>query len=135
MKTLKFGIVLFFATSFLHAQGCSDAGICSIGKAFQEETKTFKNSFEINSILGQADGNVSIFTQTLSYTRKFTDKFSLGSRVTFNLANGNFGTSNGVFCWVGNFLSQQPMQRLTIFHCQWIIKRVWELLICFLVQI
>ena len=122
MKTLKFGIVLFFATSFLHAQGCSDAGICSIGKAFQEETKTFKNSFEINSILGQADGNVSIFTQTLSYTRKFTDKFSLGSRVTYNLANGNFGTRGqfGDAYLIGNYQFKEKNNK------QWSVLLGWK---------
>lgn len=122
MKKLKFGIVLFFVTSFLHAQGCSDAGICSIGKAFQEETKTFKNSFEINSILGQGDGNVSIFTQTLSYTRKFSDQFSLGSRVTFNLANGNFGTRGqfGDAYLIGNYQFKEKDNR------QWSVLLGWK---------
>ena len=122
MKTLKFGIVLFFATSFLHAQGCRDAGICSIGKAFQEETKTFKNSFEINSILGQGDGNVSIFTQTLSYTRKFTDKFSLGSRVTYNLANGDFGTRGqfGDAYLIGNYQFKETNNK------QWSVLLGWK---------
>lgn len=122
MKKLKFGIVLFFVTSFLHAQGCSDAGICSIGKAFQEETKTFKNSFEINSILGQGDGNVSIFTQTLSYTRKFTEQFSLGSRVTYNLANGNFGTRGqfGDAYLIGNYKFKEKDNR------QWSVLLGWK---------
>ena len=122
MKTLKFGIVLFFVTSFLHAQGCSDAGICSIGKAFQEETKTFKNSFEINSILGQGDGNVSIFTQTLSYTRKFTEQFSLGSRVTYNLANGNFGTRGqfGDAYLIGNYQFKEKNNK------QWSVLLGWK---------
>lgn len=122
MKKLKFGIVLFFVTSFLHAQGCSDAGICSIGKAFQEETKTFKNSFEINSILGQGDGNVSIFTQTLSYTRKFTDQFSLGSRVTYNLANGNFGTRGqfGDAYLIGNYQFKEKDNK------QWSVLLGWK---------
>lgn len=122
MKTLKFGIVLFFVTSFLHAQGCSDAGICSIGKAFQEETKTFKNSFEINSILGQGDGNVSIFTQTLSYTRKYTDQFSLGSRVTYNLANGNFGTRGqfGDAYLIGNYQFKEKDNK------QWSVLLGWK---------
>ena len=122
MKKLKFGIVLFFVTSFLHAQGCSDAGICSIGKAFQEETKTFKNSFEINSILGQGDGNVSIFTQTLSYTRKFTEQFSLGSRVTYNLANGNFGTRGqfGDAYLIGNYKFKEKDNK------QWSVLLGWK---------
>lgn len=122
MKTLKFGIVLFFVTSFLQAQGCSDAGICSIGKTFQEETKTFKNSFEINSILGQGDGNVSIFTQTLSYTRKFTNQFSLGSRVTYNLANGNFGTRGqfGDAYLIGNYQFKENNNK------QWSVLLGWK---------
>ena len=122
MKKLKFGIVLFFVTSFLHAQGCSDAGICSIGKAFQEETKSFKNSFEINLILGQGDGNVSIFTQTLSYTRKFTEQFSLGSRVTYNLANGNFGTRGqfGDAYLIGNYQFKEKNNK------QWSVLLGWK---------
>lgn len=105
MKILKRCLILSFATGQIYAQGCSDAGICSIGKSFQEESNDFKNSFEINSIAGKGDGDVFVFTQNLSYTRKFNERFSINSRVTFNVADGDFGTRGqfGDAYLIGNY--------------------------------
>ncbi len=85
-------ILSFFIYSFATAQGCSDAGICSVGSAFQHQTKTFKNQIEFAPIFGTGQANVTYFSPYIAYTRKLNDKFAVSSKVTFSSASGSFGT-------------------------------------------
>lgn len=77
--------------SNLQAQGCSDAGICSVGNSFQVSGKQFKNTIEFGSIIGAGESDVKYFSPYLTYTRNLNDKFALSVKVTYNLASGNFG--------------------------------------------
>ncbi|TDP57788.1 hypothetical protein [Flavobacterium dankookense] len=123
MKNFCIVLLLVITSNLSFAQGCSDAGICSIGKAFQEETKTFKNSFEINATLGQGDGDVSIFTQSVTYARKFTDKFSLSTRVTYNTADGDLGSNSqlGDVYLIGNYKFKENNNK------QWSVLAGWKI--------
>lgn len=123
MKKICIVLLLVITSNLSFAQGCSDAGICSIGKAFQEETKTFKNSFEINATLGQGDGDVSIFTQSVTYARKFTDKFSLSTRVTYNIADGDLGSNSqlGDVYLIGNYKFKENNNK------QWSVLAGWKI--------
>jgi hypothetical protein len=44
---------------FSNLQGCSDAGICSIGNGFQTTDKELKNGIEIGSIFGAGEADVT----------------------------------------------------------------------------
>jgi hypothetical protein len=79
-------------TTFSFAQGCSDAGICSIGHSFQSTEKEFKNNIEISAIFGAGEADVTYFSPYISYGRKVNERFSWSSKVTFSAANGSFGT-------------------------------------------
>nr|WP_309759890.1 hypothetical protein [Flavobacterium sp.] len=58
MKNLLLIIAIgIFSNSF--AQGCSDAGICSIGNGFQTTDKELKNGIEIGSIFGAGEADVT----------------------------------------------------------------------------
>ena len=92
MKKLICSIVIILISNSIHAQGCSDAGICSIGHGFQSDQKAFKNNIEVATIFGAGEADVTYFSPTLAYTRRFSDKFSLSTKVTFSSANGSFGT-------------------------------------------
>lgn len=83
---------LILISCFSNAQGCSDAGICTIGHAFQSEEKETKNNLEIATIFGAGEADVTYFSPYLAYARKITSAFSLSSKVTFSSANGSFGT-------------------------------------------
>lgn len=74
------------------AQGCSDAGICSINHGFQPDEKQHKNTVEIATIFGSGESDVKYFSPYISYTKRFNDKLSFTSKVTFSTANGSFGT-------------------------------------------
>lgn len=75
----------------INAQGCSDAGFCSVGNTFKGETD-LKNSFEIGTVYGVGEKDVTLFSPYLIYTRNFSKSFGLSTKLTSNIANGSFGT-------------------------------------------
>lgn len=78
------------------AQGCSDAGFCSVGNPFKTTNTTVKNQLEIGGVYGLGEEDVTVFTPYLSYTRSFSDQFAVSGKFTSNLANGSFGTLTNV---------------------------------------
>lgn len=92
MKKLICLFVIVFVAQFVNAQGCSDAGICSIGHSFDASEKATKNNIEIAAIYGKGETNITYVSPFVSYTRKFSEHFSLNTKVTFSSANGDFGT-------------------------------------------
>jgi len=89
-KTLFIIITLLYA-SFTNAQGCSDAGICSIGHGFQSTDTNLKNSIEVSAIFGAGDFDVNYFSPFISYTRQINEKIQLSTKVTYSTASGSFG--------------------------------------------
>jgi len=92
MRKLLFIILIVLVTTKTFAQGCSDAGICSIGHGFDSSEKVLKNNIEVAAIYGKGEADVSYFSPFISYTRKINEKISWSTKVTFSSANGSFGT-------------------------------------------
>lgn len=105
MKKLLMFFLIVIIGDFSFAQGCSDAGICSVGSIFNSEEKVLKNNVEIAAIFGTGEADVTYISPYISYARKFNDKFSLSTKVTFSSANGSLGTSTsfGDAFLVGNY--------------------------------
>jgi hypothetical protein len=105
MKKTLLTISIVFTATFAFGQGCSDAGICSIGHAFQSTETAVKNTVEIATIFGAGDGNVTYFSPYVSYSRQINDRFALSTKITFSSAKGDFGTlsSFGDAFIVGNY--------------------------------
>lgn len=119
MRKLLLIMSLLLATTYTYAQGCSDAGICSIGHAFNTSEKELKNTIEVAAIFGKGEVDVTYFSPFISYSRKITERFSLNSKVNFSSANGSFGTSAtfGDAFLIGNyaFKDKKNAQWSTIF--------------------
>jgi len=90
-KVILISVTVLF-TTFGFAQGCSDAGICSIGHGFQSGDKVLKNTIEIATIFGVGEVDVKYFSPYISYTRQINEKIELSTKVTFSTTNGSFGT-------------------------------------------
>lgn len=105
MKKIFILLLLVFIRTFSFAQGCSDAGICSIGNSFQSSEKEFKNNIEISAIFGAGEADVTYFSPYISYGRKVNERFSWSTKVTFSAASGSFGTraAFGDAFLVGNY--------------------------------
>jgi len=98
-------ITLVFTATFIFGQGCSDAGICSIGHGFHSTDKAVKNTIEIATIFGAGESDVSYFSPFVSYARQVNDRFALSAKITFSSATGDFGTraSFGDAFLIGNY--------------------------------
>lgn len=92
MNKIFFICVILLFAAFSFAQGCSDAGICSIGNSLQSTEKEFKNNIEISAIFGAGEADVTYFSPYISYDRKVNERFSWSSKITFSSASGSFGT-------------------------------------------
>lgn len=104
-KTIIIALVGLFSGFSSYSQGCSDAGICSIGNSFQNSKTDFKNGIEIGNIFGTGEADVTYFSSYLTYTRTINERFSLSSKITYSVANGSFG-QRGAFgdgYFIGNY--------------------------------
>lgn len=121
-KKIIFTISLILTISFVNAQGCSDAGICSVGNTFDTKDKSTKNSLEIATVFAVGEADVTYISPFVAYTRKFSEKFSLTTRVTFSSANGSFGTraSFGDAFLIGNYAFKEKNQK------QWSVLGGWK---------
>lgn len=82
-----------FATSqFSFAQGCSDAGFCSIGSfsSYQENNKDQKNqsSLRIGNAFGVGEQSINVITPYLQFDQQFKD-FQLQVKATYNSTSKN----------------------------------------------
>lgn len=83
------------ATLKIQAQGCSDAGFCTIGAIKHETTNqqtAFKNKFRVMLANGLGDESVYVFTPALEYEHEFTKQWLLQARLTANYASGNLAS-------------------------------------------
>ncbi len=68
----------------LHAQGCSDAGICTlsgISPETNEEDRPSKNAFKFGLALGAAEDQVQAFSGVIDYERTFNDNWSANIKI------------------------------------------------------
>ncbi|WP_298223514.1 hypothetical protein [Flavobacterium sp.] len=105
-KTLLLTVLFLMNIGTIKAQGCSDAGICSVGNSFQDIEKAPKNSLEFGSIFGAGEADVKYFSPYVTYTRQWNAQFALSTKVTYSLASGNFGKRGqfGDAYLIGNYL-------------------------------
>lgn len=103
----------FLFSNYMYSQGCSDAGICSINHGFQSNEKQFRNTLEFAAIYSLGEADVSYFSPYISYTKKFNDRFSFTSKITFSTAHGSFGTRSqfGDAFLIGNYTFKEKNKR------------------------
>lgn len=103
---MKFSIKIFIIASLLTlylfneaiAQGCSDAGFCTIGvlKGNQPSDNVFRTRWGFNTNVGIADGGVLVWTNTLEYNRSIGNKSFLQIKQPFVVTSGSLGSAVGL---------------------------------------
>jgi hypothetical protein len=105
MKKLILIVLIFLLANQIKAQGCSDAGICSINHGFQNDVKQFRNQLEVATIFSKGEADVQFFSPYISYTKRLNERYSFTSKVTMSTAHGSFGTRTqlGDAFLIGNY--------------------------------
>jgi hypothetical protein len=96
MKTYPIVILTFLLyLNSVIAQGCSDAGICSIGNTYTfSDIK--KNQLEFSSVFGAGEADITYISPYISYTRDFNERWAASLKVTSSFASGSFGKRGSV---------------------------------------
>jgi hypothetical protein len=94
MKKIVLIIVLsVIVLSQTFAQGCSDAGVCTISNSHNNDSIYLKkNLVEVGYIFGKGLADVIYNNGYLAYNRTLKKNWELNSKLTYNQASGNFGT-------------------------------------------
>lgn len=92
---LTFGLLLLILPSSLSAQGCSDAGLCTLGQL--EDSITDKNATRISLTpsFGIGERFIGIFSPVLDFEQDIGD-FRLAVKVPYMLSFGKEYNANGV---------------------------------------
>jgi hypothetical protein len=97
-------LLLAFCASYgqLQAQGCSDAGFCSIGGLAQHapsqaaiKMKKLRH-LSLQLPAGVGDDGVFVFTPALQYQHSVANGISLQAKITANVANGVLASASGL---------------------------------------
>jgi hypothetical protein len=89
--------LLLFSLQQATAQGCSDAGFCTIGGLAHETETAAKhggNSLKLLLPIGLGDEDVFVFAPGLEYTHTLRN-WQWQGRITGNYATGNLGSASG----------------------------------------
>lgn len=95
-------IVLMFLlapSAKIVAQGCSDAGFCTIGGIKTQDsdsTNSKKQSISVLLPFGQGDEGVMVYTPSIQYDRKLGKQWAIQAKLTANYATGKLGDATGL---------------------------------------
>lgn len=80
-----------------YAQGCSDAGFCTIGNLTQQRKDSISEKHLITLLLpiGKGDEGVLVFTPGIQYDHQLSQRWALQAKLTANDANGKLGRASG----------------------------------------
>ncbi len=81
------------------AQGCSDAGFCTIGHLKQLQAQDEAKRHQKISLflpVGIGDESVFVFAPGIQYDNQINKKWALQAKLTANSANGNLGNATGL---------------------------------------
>ncbi len=89
-----------FHPSTIRAQGCSDAGFCTVNSFKPSQSsagkKEFKQQVKTGVFVGTADLGVSVYGSYVEYHRQWTKKFGLDARLTSLGQRGNAVSTFGL---------------------------------------
>ena len=85
MNKIFFILSLLFGYTFVNAQGCSDAGFCTLDNLQVQDTNSSlqKNALKFGLNLGQADNDVSVFGSYLEYHRTLSNVVDVDVKLNF----------------------------------------------------
>ena len=92
IKILFMAIAILFLHNNILAQGCSDAGFCTINSFkpnHNDSTPVYKNQIKTGLFLGKADNNILAYGNYLEYNRTIKDNLGIDIKLTSLGQGGN----------------------------------------------
>lgn len=96
MKKILLVLSLMFTIATIKAQGCSDAGFCTMDnlQLHQSDSLLQKNAIKFGVNLGQADNDVSVFGSYIEYHRMISKVVDIDVKLNFlSQSSENFSSS------------------------------------------
>ncbi|HEY1046597.1 MAG TPA: hypothetical protein VGF79_09170 [Bacteroidia bacterium] len=84
-------ITLLIFTSKTYSQGCSDAGMCSVGSMRSGEIDTSKFKFTLSYQYGVGEQNVNIHNTSFEISGRINQRSSIQFKLPFISTHGNLG--------------------------------------------
>ena len=99
--------ISFLSMNKINAQGCSDAGVCTLhsiknNAEAHESKKGKKNDLTIGFAYGKGERSTNNYTSYLEYTRSLSKKTSVTGKLGYSFINGELANTKG---WSDLFLS------------------------------
>jgi hypothetical protein len=101
MKKIFFLLPLAsIVTTISNAQGCSDAGFCTIHSiknntsSIAEDDKK-NNDIAIGFAFGKGERHTSVYTPYIEYTRSITNQTSVTGKISFSAVSGELANTSG----------------------------------------
>jgi hypothetical protein len=100
-KVFSFILFVVVTATRSNAQGCSDAGVCSIhsiknntsGNGAKDDKN---NEIAIGFAFGKGERSTSVYTPYIEYTRSITDQTSVTGKVNFSAVTGELANTSGL---------------------------------------
>lgn len=92
-------LILFFISlqNTVHAQGCSDAGFCTLSSFKPVSlTDSSMNQVKLGISTGRGSHSISVFNTYVEYNRQLSGKTSLDAKLVFSSQTGNGISSSGL---------------------------------------
>lgn len=92
-------LLLLYTANEVRAQGCSDAGFCTIDslklQGNQRKDSDYRNTFKFGFLHGTSDNDIMIYGGYLEYTRNLHEKLNLNAKLNFLAQDGEQASSAG----------------------------------------
>ena len=96
MKKILYIVLLISVIEKLPAQGCSDAGICTLGSSLKKDQAFDKFSFAINQTLGSAEQNVKVYNSQIEISKSLFKKAQVQLKLPYIFTQGNLANTQGL---------------------------------------
>ncbi len=99
-KVILSTLILLTVVTNVNAQGCSDAGVCTIHSIKNNTNKTNEKDNSRNEVVvgfnfGKGEKSVSYYTTEIEYTRNILKHTSVTGKIGYSVISGELANTNG----------------------------------------
>jgi hypothetical protein len=116
MKKFLYIVLLISIIEKLPAQGCSDAGICTLGSTLKKDQTYDRFSFAINQSLGSAEQKVNVHSTQIEISKSVFKKAQVQLKLPYIFTQGNLANTQGLGDVSASFTYQYYQKK------DWIVK-------------